>query len=200
MNCKNCGGPLEDDNEVCPYCGAAIPPSNEAHRLSRSEPENIARENYLTILWKGRFVLVDLRVTVNINGQHVGDYSYKEGFSIVVPIKTSEVLIEASVKQGITFRSAACLHLSPGRDYTCTLTLSGTGEFDFDVDGEGGDTVVTDNLGYGLWCLFFMIPIVGLVYSVVVRKPHPGKARKALIASFVGIATGIGISLVKSMS
>lgn len=42
MNCKNCGAPLEKDNEICPYCGAVD--EELADRKEAKQREIAARE------------------------------------------------------------------------------------------------------------------------------------------------------------
>lgn len=173
--CSECGARVSDKATVCAQCGAPISVSV------------IDEFGMLYIEWEGKWVVMDTSVDLFINGQLVGKYSFKEGFSVDIPIlsRETEVTIKSvfrTVKHTFTFE--------PHQNYSCSLVYSRfTGGFGFEVTGEGG-YVISDRLSFIMGLLCYLFPILGFGYAFYVKKDKPAIFPTAMIVAAAGFFLG----------
>lgn len=113
--CPICGGEISGQAKYCPHCGSAVVATNALGRLR--------------IEWRGTWMLTDTLVKLSVNGQLIGSYSFKDGFSIEIPI--SSALNEITIKYG--FRTLKrTFTFQPHQNYFLMLEYSRfTGKFSF---------------------------------------------------------------------
>lgn len=173
--CSECGAKVSDKASVCPQCGAPI---------SATVSDEFGT---LHVEWEGKWMAMDTTVDLLINGQSVGKYSFKDGFSVDVPIPSKET--EVTVKCG--FRTAKhTFTFEPHQDYTCNLAYSRlTGGLGFEVTDEEGN-VTSDHLSFLLGLLCTLFPIFGFLYAFWVKKDKPAVFQTAIITAVCGFFLG----------
>lgn len=171
--CSECGAKVSDKASACPQCGAPIVVSNEFGTLH--------------INWDGKWMMVDTSIDLLINGQSVGKFSFKEGFSIDVPIPSKDTEIEVKY----SFRTARhTFSFEPHKDYTCNLAYSRfTGGFGFELSDEVGN-VTSDHLSFLMGLLCTLFPIFGFIYAFYVKKDKPAVFPTAIITTVSGCFLG----------
>lgn len=173
--CGNCGNELKDGAKFCPKCGN---PVNSNHNT------NNVRNCNLSIRWEGAWALLDATVRVIVNGAYIGEYSFKEGFETVVPIDSD--ILTVRIKCG--FREyTQVLSLSTKTNYSLNLSYNRlSGGFGFSLCDNDGIEIYNDSLHWGMAILSFLIPIVGFIYALIIKKDKPATFTNAIIVSVAG--------------
>jgi len=179
--CGNCGNELKDGAKFCPKCGSPV--------RSSSNPNINIKKGNLYIRWEGAWTLLDMTVSVIVNGKYVGDYSFNEGFEAIVPIESEivRVRIKCSVRE-----YTQVLTLSPNANYSLNLSYNRiSGGFGFLLCDNDGMEICNDSLHWGMAILCFLIPIVGFIYALFNRKDKPAASKDALILCVIGFVVGL---------
>ncbi len=192
--CTRCGKELPQGNK-CPYCGASIYYGdnfcqNCGHRIestinSRNSRVPLRVNNaQLHIKWIGQWFLFDSKVSVCVNGIKQGDYSMKDGFEIVVPITSHEMVVET--KHALFHKTCKALTLNTSESYTYELVYNflsgGFGSILYDNEG---NEIEPFKVNWG-WVLFgFLFPYAP-IWILSVNKKHRKSFKKVLIASYLG--------------
>ena len=114
--CENCGNKLLEGAKFCTNCGTPVNKTNN-------------RNGNLHIRWKGQWALIDSKVNVFVNEGKIGEYSFKKGFQLSVPIIQQEIVVETRLN---LIKSKCTMSLLPEEDYFCELLYDTTlGKFDF---------------------------------------------------------------------
>lgn len=125
--CRKCGTKNKDTLKFCPQCGA---------ELMLTHPQT----GKLTITWQGMWMLIDAKIHLWINENKIGEYSFKKGFEVIVPITSSRILI--GVKCSIRSYQPV-LNVNPIEDYTLHIIYSRfIGGFDFVLCDKYGKRVM----------------------------------------------------------
>lgn len=184
--CGKCGNELKDGTKFCPKCGhpTGVNPVN-----SSPNPNINDRKCNLTIRWEGAWVLIDATVRVIVNGAYIGEYSFKDGFEAIVPIDSEFV----TVKIKCSFREyTQYLSLSTKTNYSLNISYSRiSGGFGFSLCDNDGYEIYNDSLHLGMAILSFLIPIVGFIYALIVRKDKPAASTNAIIMSVAGFVVAL---------
>ena len=84
--CGKCGTQLNEGAKFCPKCGSPV--------HGDATPVSDSKNGYLTIYWEGKWALIDQTISITVNNNYVGDYSYKEGFYEKIPIDSPTMVVE----------------------------------------------------------------------------------------------------------
>lgn len=179
--CSECGQKVSDKAKVCPQCGAPI-------EVTVSDEFGT-----LHIEWEGKWMLADTSVDLYVNNQLVGKYSFKDGFSVDVPILSATT--EITVKCG--FRTAEhTFTFEPHQDYTLSLAYSRfTGGLGFETYDEDGN-VTSDHLSTLMGIIVFLFPLIGMIYALYVKKDKPAVFPTAMIVAVCGFLLGMMFMLI----
>lgn len=179
--CGNCGTQLKEGAKFCQKCGTPVQSSHS------SIQEN--KNGNLYIRWDGRWTLIDKNITISVNGLYVGDYSFREGFEVAIPIDSSTMIVE--IKYSIT-NYKQVLTLSPLENYSYNLYFNSfSGCFGFSLCDSNGIEIMHDSIGEVMGIVSFLLPIVGFIYALAVWKEKPGASRAALTISIIGLVVSI---------
>ena len=174
--CSECGQKVSDKAKVCPQCGAPI---------VVGAPNEFST---LHIEWKGKWMIIDTSVDLYVNDQLIGKYSFKNGFTVDVPIPSprTEITVKCgfrTVKHTFTFK--------PHQDYTLSLAHSrftgGLGFKSYDEDGN----VISDHLPTLMGIIIFLFPLIGIIYAFYVKKDKPAMFPSATIVAVCGFFLGM---------
>ena len=199
--CNHCGVELNNDDAFCPNCGAKIVGATAA--FSYAEPQqriapngNSSDDNnnrgHLYIRWDGKWALIDYKVQILVNGIRQGEYSFKDGFEVVVPISSPEMLVETKMS---FHKTKKVLSLNPQENYSYNLVYNTvSGSFGFVLCDNDGNELETDKLHWGYFLLCFLIPIVGFIYALSIRKKKPATSNQALMVSLLGFVVSLILS------
>ena len=187
MKCPTCGGDkfkfVGDNTFTCAYCGATF--SNEANTKDCIKVPN----KTLRIIRVGKFPLANVMLEVKANSETMGIYPFNVGFDMELPISPNmELIIQC---QGIN--TPISLILNSDENYTCKISYSTS--FSYELYNSNGVLLRKDKLGFGMWIVSFLIPIIGIIYYFVKKGDSPVKAKNALTAGLVGIFTNILLML-----
>ena len=200
--CTECGKPIPQ-GYVCPHCGASVNNGDafcqncgkkiEEHPNDATiQPQSAKGCGNLTIRWDGTWALIDTNISVSVNGNNLGKFSFKEGFETSVPNTSSETVVETKV--GICSTKEK-IDLNPNENYTYELAYHRMGGWlGFILYDSLGNELRRDKLHWGMWILSFLIPIVGLIYSIVGWKKRPAASYTALGAALIGAILGVRIA------
>ena len=212
--CRNCGYKMQQEN-VCPYCGALIKDGDifcqncgaEIDKnktiVTFAEPQqkiDFKKDNSsdgnnrgnLFIRWNGRWALIDYKVQIWVNGIKQGEYSFKDGFEVVVPISSPEMVVETKLS---FHKTKKVLSLNPQENYSYNLVYNiFIGSFGFVLCDNDGNELETDKLHWGYFILFFLVPLVGFIYALSVRKKKPATSKQAFMISLLSVAVSLILS------
>lgn len=199
--CNHCGVELNNDDAFCPNCGAKIVGATAAFSYAEPQQRINANDNssddnnsrgYLYIRWDGKWALIDYKVQILVNGIKQGEYSFKDGFEVVVPISSPEMLVETKVS---FHKTKKVLSLNPQENYSYNLVYNTvSGSFGFVLCDNDGNELETDKLHWGYFLLCFLIPIVGFIYALSIRKKKPATSNQALMVSLLGFVVSLILS------
>ncbi len=177
VKCYECGAFISDRASTCPHCGAPI------------EPIDYSQCRKLQIEWEGKWMAVDTKVAVFVNGNKLGEYSFVKGFSISTPITSQTMCIE--VKYG--FRTAkSTFNFNPNEDYSVSLDYSRvSGAFGIVLQNADGFIEVEDKCPLWMTLIAFLFPIIGGVYAFCVKNSKPSAFKSAITTSICGFLLGI---------
>lgn len=179
--CGNCGTQLTDGAKFCPKCGN---PVKNVHN-PQIEPKN----GNLYIRWDGAWTMFDATVTITANGAYIGDYSFKEGFEAIVPID-SEVM-RIGIKYSIREYTQVYI-LRTDTNYSLNLSYNRlSGGFGFSLCDNDGFEIQNDSLHLGMGILCFLIPLIGFIYALVIRKDKPAAFKDTIIISLIGFVVNL---------
>ena len=183
--CGKCGTQLNEGAKFCQKCGTPV--SGKVAPVSESDNGN------LSIFWEGKWALIDQTISIIVNGHYVGDYSYKEGFHVIIPIDSPTMVVE--IKYSFcNYRKI--LSLYPKEDYSYHLNHNPIFVgFGFSLFDSNGVEIQRDSLGVFMSIICFLIPIIGIIYALVVWKEKPGSSRSALMLSLIGFMVNLGLYL-----
>lgn len=179
--CGKCGTQLNEGAKFCPKCGSPV--------HGDATPVSDSKNGYLTIYWEGKWALIDQTISITVNNNYVGDYSYKEGFYEKIPIDSPTMVVE--IKYSFyTYRKV--LSLYPQENYSYDLNLNTlSGGFGFSLCDDSGNEIQRDSLGAIMSTICFLLPIIGIIYALVVWNEKPGTSRSALVISIIGFIVGL---------
>lgn len=121
--CENCGTKLKEGAKFCTNCGTPVNNTNNS-------------KGNLHIKWEGQWALIDQKIYVIVNGDKIGEYSFKKGFQTTVPITQQTMVIE--IKLSIR-KSKNTFSLTPDVDYYYELLYNNTmGNFDYRLTDSNG--------------------------------------------------------------
>lgn len=199
--CNHCGVELNNDDAFCPNCGAKIVGATAAFSYAEPQQRINANDNssddnnsrgYLYIRWDGKWALIDYKVQILVNGIKQGEYSFKDGFEVVVPISSPEMLVETKMS---FHKTKKVLSLNPQENYSYNLVYNTvSGSFGFVLCDNDGNELETDKLHWGYFLLCFLIPIVGFIYALSIRKKKPATSNQALMVSLLGFVVSLILS------
>lgn len=199
--CNHCGVELNNDDAFCPNCGAKIVGATAAFSYAEPQQRINANDNssddnnsrgYLYIRWDGKWALIDYKVQILVNGIMQGEYSFKDGFEVVVPISSPEMLVETKMS---FHKTKKVLSLNPQENYSYNLVYNTvSGSFGFVLCDNDGNELETDKLHWGYFLLCFLIPIVGFIYALSIRKKKPATSNQALMVSLLGFVVSLILS------
>lgn len=199
--CNHCGAELNNDDAFCPNCGAKIVGATAAFSYAEPQQRINANDNssddnnsrgYLYIRWDGKWALIDYKVQILVNGIKQGEYSFKDGFEVVVPISSPEMLVETKMS---FHKTKKVLSLNPQENYSYNLVYNTvSGSFGFVLCDNDGNELETDKLHWGYFLLCFLIPIVGFIYALSIRKKKPATSNQALMVSLLGFVVSLILS------
>jgi hypothetical protein len=184
--CPYCGVKLSDDSRYCTECGKSVP-------LGDTRSQGGA----LYIRWDGRWSLWDAKMHVFVNGEEQGTFSFNRGFEIAVPITipTMTILTKMAFR-----KKESVLTLTPSENYSYNLIYNTfSGSFNSALCDNEGTILETDKEPWWYYVFFFLIPIIGFIYSISMYKKKPAAAKDALILSFIGFIIAIILNIVKQM-
>ena len=186
--CPHCGAPISNEDIFCQKCGEKVDNSPNAS-VPASSQSRMGRGK-LFLKWDGKWALSDPAIKVSVDGNHIGDFSFKEGFNISVPI-TSEIM---NVETKFSIRKTkSTLVLNPNENYTYNYVYDSlTGGFGYVLTDENGDIIKSDVFSWWKYLLCFSIPIVGFIYAIHARK-NPSNSKGALWAAITGFLVGLCI-------
>lgn len=188
--CGKCGTQLSEGAKFCPKCGCPI--------HGNAAPVSDNNNGNLTIFWEGKWALIDHTIRIIVNGHYVGDYSYKEGFHVIIPIDSSTMVVEIKFS---LFNYRKVLSLYPQDNYSYYLNLNPiAGSFGFSLCDANGVEIQRDTLGVLRGIICFLIPIIGIIYALVVWNEKPGTSRSALMISFIGFFVGLFLYYVRNIN
>jgi hypothetical protein len=177
--CRTCGSQLNDGAGYCPSCGQSTSYLYPIQQFHASD------SGCLVIRWDGKWALIDNKVQIFVNGIKQGEYSFKDGFEVVVPISSPEMVVETKLS---FHKTKKVLFLNPQENYSYNIvynTLSGS--FGFVLCDNDGNELETDKLHWGYSLLCFLIPIVGIIYAICVWKKKPATSYTAICVSILGV-------------
>lgn len=101
----------------------------------------------------------------------------------------------------IAFRKKkSVLTLNPSENYSYNLIYNTfSGSFNSALCDNEGTILETDKEPWWYYVFFFLIPIIGFIYSISMYKKKPAAAKDALILSFIGFIIAIILNIVKQM-
>ncbi len=185
--CPHCGAPICKDDVFCQKCGRKVDNIPNASVSTSNQPR--MERGKLHLKWDGKWALSDPQIKVFVDGNHRGDFSFKEGFNISVPI-TSEIM---NVETKFSIRKTkSTLELNPNENYFYNYVYDITGGFGYVLTDENGDIIKSDVFRWWKFVLCFSIPIVGLIYAIYARK-NPSNSIGALWAAITGFLVGLCI-------
>lgn len=121
IECRECGKMISDKAKTCPHCGVST-------ELKMSE-----EKRHVTIIYNGAWLIFDLNIRLSVNGNVVGKYSFKKGFTVKIPITSEVVNIELKT-QFRTFKHNFISYSST--DYICYVEYNRMwGNFSFKEKG-----------------------------------------------------------------
>lgn len=183
--CSNCGHQLKEGAKFCPKCGKPI--------YNSLNPQIEAKNGNLHIRWDGAWIMFDTTVTITSNGTYVGDYSFKEGFRVIVPIDSD--VMRVGIKCGFR-ESTHVIILRTDIDYSLNLSYNPlSGGFGYSLCDNKGFEIQKDSLHWGMGILCFLIPIIGLIYALYIKKNQPAAFKDTIIISLVGFIVNLIIML-----
>lgn len=199
--CNHCGAELNNDDAFCPNCGVKIAGATAAFSFAEPQQRINANDNssddnnsrgYLYIRWDGKWALIDYKVQILVNGIKQGEYSFKDGFEVVVPISSPEMVVETKLS---FHKTKKVLSLDPQENYSYNLVYNTvSGSFGFVLCDNDGNEIETDKLHWGYFLLCFLIPIVGFIYALSIRKKKPATSNQALMVSLFGFVVSLVLS------
>lgn len=197
--CNHCGAELNNDDAFCPNCGVKIVGATTA--FSFAEPQQRIDTNdksfdnnrgNLYIRWDGKWALIDYKIQILVNGIKQGEYSFKDGFEVVVPISSPEMVVETKLS---FHKTKKVLSLNPQENYSYNLVYNTvSGSFGFVLCDNDGNEIEKDKLHWGYFLLCFFIPIVGFIYALSIRKKKPATSNQALMVSLLGFVVSLILS------
>ena len=189
--CPHCNTPYNDGSVFCENCGKKIidEPSNAS---IQQQPQPSTRNGNLVIRWDGAWVLIDYKIKMNVNGNNIGEYSFKEGFETSVPITSSDMTVVTKLS---FYKTKVNLTLNPNENYTYELVYHRmSGWLGFILYDSQGNELRRDKLHWGMFLLSFLLPIVGIIYAICVWKKKPATAHSAIYASILGFIVSFIVS------
>ncbi len=201
-NCPQCSAELNTSDVFCPNCGIQLNENNTVVSFAAAEPQqgidfnddssfNNNRGN-LYIRWDGKWALIDYKVQIWVNGIKQGEYSFKDGFEVVVPIYSPEMVVETKLS---FHKTKKVLSLNPQKNYSYNLIYNTvSGSFGLVLCDNDGNELETDKLHWGYFWLYILIPIVGFIYAFSIRKKKPATSYQALMVSLLGFAVSLILS------
>lgn len=197
--CNHCGAELNNDDAFCPNCGVKIVGATTA--FSFAEPQQRIDTNdksfdnnrgNLYIRWDGKWALIDYKIQILVNGIKQGEYSFKDGFEVVVPISSPEMVVGTKLS---FHKTKKVLSLNPQENYSYNLVYNTvSGSFGFVLCDNDGNEIEKDKLHWGYFLLCFFIPIVGFIYALSIRKKKPATSNQALMVSLLGFVVSLILS------
>lgn len=185
--CGNCGNELKDGAKFCPKCGNPV--------NSSSNPQIEAKNSNLYIRWDGAWALFDASMTITANGTFVGNYSFKEGFEAIVPIKSEAMRIGIKFSFREYFK---VFNVRTDTDYTLNLSYNRvSGGFGFTFYDTDGNEYHNDSLHWVMAILCFLIPIFGLIFGLYNNYEKPAASKDAILLSVIGFIVGLLIYFFK---
>ena len=179
--CPECGNQFSDKASHCPKCGAPAPVVNYS---------NCGK---LTINWKGKNLLLDSKVRVNVNGNSIGEFSFINGFTTTVPITTSTTSIQ--VKGSLIMSQKTTFELNPSENYTVNLAYRGGAGFGFVLLNEAGEELINDVCPTWLMILAFCCPLLAFILAYARKSDKTPAAFRAAIG--VSIYTFCAVLLIE---
>ena len=181
IKCEECGETVPSLSVNCPKCGAPI-------KKTPMNNQPCASSSVLKLNWEGKYAMVKTSIEVIVNGQSLGEYSYNDGFEIEIPIQST--IMDITLRCN-SMKFHVKLSLAPQENYTCKLYYSSISFFYYELYNSAGSLIKKDKLGIGMYILCFLIPLVGFIYYFVKKNEYPGKAKAALLPSFIGLCISI---------
>ena len=87
------------------------------------------------------------------------------------------------------------LSLNPQENYSYNLVYNNLiGSFGFVLCDNDGKELETDKLHWGYFILFFLVPLVGFIYALSVRKKKPATSKQAFMISLLSVAVSLILS------
>ena len=198
--CNHCGAELNNSDTFCQKCGAKIDDNSTAVSSAESQhiidfnkdSSNDSNRGNLFIRWEGKWSIIDYKVQIWVNGIKQGDYSFKDGFEVIVPISSPEMVVETKLS---FHKTKEVLTLNPQENYSYNLAYNTvSGSFGFILCDNDGNELETDKLHWGYFLLCFLIPIVGFIYALSIKKKKPATSNQALMVSLLGFVVSLILS------
>jgi hypothetical protein len=198
--CNHCGAELNNSDTFCQKCGAKIDDNSTAVSSAESQhiidfnkdSSNDSNRGDLFIRWEGKWSIIDYKVQIWVNGIKQGDYSFKDGFEVIVPISSPEMVVETKLS---FHKTKEVLTLNPQENYSYNLAYNTvSGSFGFILCDNDGNELETDKLHWGYFLLCFLIPIVGFIYALSIKKKKPATSNQALMVSLLGFVVSLILS------
>ena len=128
--CPYCGEEILAIAKKCKHCGSWLEevPNNNPHPVSNRDVSSAAISSqqtigHLRISWPGTWMIIDAKVKVFVNDVHIGNYSFKKGFHVSVPIESTNVKVRVIYSIRTLEKD---LFLELGKNYTLYLSYNRT--------------------------------------------------------------------------
>lgn len=132
-------------------------------------------ESSIRIIWNGRNKLFDSKISIFVNGNLYGKYSYKGKFDIIIPVTPGTVNLKCAMDKFNQVNLTKTIE--PNNNYTYILRINNFGKWCLDSN----DEIPPKNANNNWWkILLLLIPIV-IIFGIFQcenkgkkeNPPHP---------------------------
>lgn len=181
-SCSECGNNVSDKAIVCPHCGAPLlfPPKIQS-----------INQKILCINFEGKWMAVDSKVSIWVNNDFIGDFSFIKGFSVDVPFEGNSVNVECKVgPRKFNFTPIIPNQYNDNKYYFNLQYSRLNGGFGYEMTDSSRRIMDIQHLNFVMGLIVFFFPIVGLIYGYMNLKTKPALSKSTFINSACGFGIG----------